>query len=44
MFGTNWSVHVAEEIDYGTENERVQFDTSTEIHSLDSEDGSYVKL
>lgn len=44
MFGTNWSVHVAEEIDYGAENERVQFDTSTEIHSLDSEDGSYVKL
>ena len=21
MFGTNWSVHIAEEIDYGTENE-----------------------
>lgn len=23
MFGTNWSVHIAEEIDYGTENEVV---------------------
>lgn len=32
MFGTKWSVHVAEEIDYGTENQRDQFDTSTEIH------------
>lgn len=32
MFGTNWSVHVAEEIDYGTENQRDQFDTSTETH------------
>lgn len=32
MFGTNWSVHVAEEIDYGTENQRVQFDTTTETH------------
>lgn len=29
MFGTNWSVHVAKEIDYGAENERVQFDTAT---------------
>lgn len=32
MFNVNWSVHVAEEIDYGTENERVQFDTGTVIH------------
>lgn len=32
MFGTNWSVHVAEEIDYGNENERVRFDNSTEVH------------
>ena len=32
MFGTNWSVHVAEEIDYGKENERVRFDTNTETH------------
>lgn len=29
MFGTDWSVHVAKEIDYGAENERVQFDTAT---------------
>lgn len=33
MFGTNWSVHIAEEIDYGAENQRMQFDTSTEIHA-----------
>ena len=33
MFGTNWNVHIAEEIDYGDENERVQFDTVTEVHS-----------
>lgn len=32
LFGTNWSVHVAEEIDYGAENERLQFDTNTEVH------------
>jgi hypothetical protein len=32
MFGTNWKVHIAEEIDYGAENQRVQFDTNTEIH------------
>ena len=32
LFGTNWSVHVAEEIDYGTENQREQFDTATETH------------
>lgn len=32
LFGTNWTVHIAEEIDYGSENERTQFDTMTEIH------------
>ena len=32
MFGTNWSVHVAKEIDYGAENERTQFDSSSEVH------------
>lgn len=32
MFGTNWSVHVAEEIDYGAENQRTMFDSGTEIH------------
>ena len=32
MFGTNWSVHVAKEIDYGAENERTQFDTNSDIH------------
>ena len=35
LFGTNWSVHIAEEIDYGTENERIQFDSATEIHKAD---------
>ena len=29
MFGTNWSVHVAEEIDYGAENQRTMFDSNT---------------
>lgn len=32
MYGTNWTVHVAEEIDYGAENQRIQFSTSTETH------------
>lgn len=32
MYGTNWSVHIAKEIDYGVENERVQFDTVSETH------------
>lgn len=32
MFGTNWSVHIAEEIDYSVENARVAFDTNTEVH------------
>ena len=32
MFGTNWTVHIAEEIDYSTENQRGAFDTGTEIH------------
>ena len=32
MFGTSWKVHVAEEIDYGAENQRIAFDTNTEIH------------
>lgn len=39
MFGVNWSVHVAEEIDYGAENERIQFDSSTEMHVVEDEDG-----
>ena len=33
MFGTNWSVHIAEEIDYGAENQRTQFDTATVAHN-----------
>lgn len=40
MFGTNWKVHVAEEIDYGTENERIQFDTATITHEEVQDDNS----
>lgn len=32
MFGTNWKVRIAEEIDYNMENERVKFDTVNDIH------------
>lgn len=35
LFGTNWTVHIAEEIDYGIENEIIQFDTNTEMHTED---------
>ena len=35
LFGTNWTVHIAEEIDYGIENEITQFDTNTEVHTED---------
>lgn len=35
MFGTNWNVHIAEEIDYGLENERVQFDTLDSYHDAE---------
>lgn len=38
MFGTNWTVHIAEEIDYGDENERIRFDTNTEIHVAEREE------
>lgn len=36
MFGTNWAVHIAEEIDYGAENQRIAFATNTEIHVQDN--------
>lgn len=39
MFGVKWSVHVAEEIDYGAENQRIQFDSNTQIHIVEDEDG-----
>ena len=32
MFGTDWSVHIAEEIDYAAENQRIQFDSNTVTH------------
>lgn len=32
LFNVNWSVRIADEIDYSVENKRVQFDTSTEVH------------
>ena len=35
LFGTNWTVHIAEEIDYGIENEIIQFDTNTEVRTED---------
>ena len=35
MFGTNWTVHIAKEIDYSVENERYKFDTSTETHIVE---------
>lgn len=38
MFDTNWSVHIAKEIDYSVENERVAFDTNTEIHVVDNKE------
>lgn len=37
-FGTNWKVHVAEEIDYNAENARMQFDTATQIHVKEKDD------
>ena len=39
-FGTNWSVHVADEISYGDENERVAFDTETEVHLREESDNA----
>lgn len=38
MFGLNWSVHIAEEIDYSVENERIQFDTESEYHEHDDKE------
>ena len=32
LFGTNWNVHIAKEIDYSTENQRVAFNSADEIH------------
>lgn len=37
-FGTNWKVHVAEEIDYNSENARMQFDTVTQVHVKEKDD------
>lgn len=39
LFGKNWSVHIAEEIDYSVENQRIQFDTATVIHSQPQNEG-----
>lgn len=38
MFGTKWKVHIAEEIDYGAENQRIQFSNSTEYHAVTSDE------
>lgn len=32
LFGTNWNVHIAKEIDYSTENQRVAFNSVDDIH------------
>ena len=32
LFGTNWNVHIAKEIDYSTENQRVAFNSDDNIH------------
>lgn len=32
LFGTNWNVHIAKEIDYSTENQRVAFNSYDDIH------------
>ena len=32
LFGTNWNVHIAKEIDYSTENQRVAFNSVDYIH------------
>lgn len=32
LFGVKWSVKIADEIDYGKENERVQFSNQSEVH------------
>lgn len=37
MFGTSWTVRVADEISYGDENERVAFDTNTVTHIKERE-------
>lgn len=42
MFGTNWTVHIAEEIDYGAENQRIQFDTETRIWNKDADSNTAI--
>lgn len=32
LFGTNWNVHIAKEIDYSTENQRVAFNSADDVH------------
>ena len=32
LFGTNWNVHIAKEIDYSTENQIVKFNSADNIH------------
>ena len=32
LFGTNWNVHIAKEIDYSTENQKVAFNSADYIH------------
>ena len=35
LFGTHWKVHIAEEIDYSLENERIQFSGNDLIHTYE---------
>lgn len=37
MFGTNWKVHIAKEIDYSTENQRFAYGTGTEVHTMEGD-------
>ena len=32
LFGTKWNVHIAKEIDYSTENQKVTFNSADDIH------------
>ena len=32
LFGTNWNVHIAKEIDYSNENQRVAFNSADDVH------------
>ena len=37
MYGTNWSVRIADEIDYGTENERLDVENNEEVSDAEND-------